>query len=109
MLGEKSRSLWFQNLSPIVGEEAIGEMLAHYPATEGGQPVTKDYLDSRLAGQSSVLRGEMSELRVEMSELRIEMSHLRVELHQQTKQLLIWIPTAMAAISGVVAFLSRFG
>jgi len=77
VLSEKSRSEIFRGLGPIIGEEAVDEMLAHYLATEGEQPVTRSHLDANLA-------------------------ELRVELHQQTKQLLIWIPTAMAAISAAV-------
>lgn len=84
MLSEKSRSEIFRGLGPIIGEEAVGEMLAHYPATEGEQPITRAHLDAKLA-------------------------ELRVELHQQTKQLLIWIPTAMAAISTATAFVARIG
>jgi hypothetical protein len=57
-------------------------MLAHFPVTESEQPVTKDYLDARLA-------------------------ELRVELHQQTKQLLIWLPGSMAAVCAVIAFVTR--
>jgi hypothetical protein len=91
VLTEKSRSQIFQGLAPIVGEEAVGEMLAHYPATEGEQPVTKDHLDARLG------------------ELRVELIELRVELHQQTKQLMVWIPTSVAAIGGVIAFIARLG
>lgn len=64
-------------------------MLAHFPATESEQPVTRDYLDLRLA------------------ELRVE---LRTEMHQTTTRLLIWIPTAMAAISGaMVALVQALG
>jgi hypothetical protein len=82
VLSEKSRSSWFQNLSPIVGEDAVGEMLAHFPVTEGEQPVTKDHLDAR-------------------------MNELRIEIHQQTKQLALWIPGSIAAIAAVIAFVAR--
>jgi hypothetical protein len=84
MLSEKSRSRIFTGFSPIVGEEAVGEMLAHYPATEGEQPVTKDHLDARL-------------------------SELRLELHKGINRILIWVPTAMAAMSGLVVALVRVG
>jgi hypothetical protein len=84
VLSERSRSQIYQGLAPIIGEEATGEMLAHYPATEGEQPITRDHLDARLA-------------------------ELRVEMHKQTRQLLIWIPTAMAAISTATTFLGRIG
>jgi hypothetical protein len=42
-------------------------MLAHYPATEGEKPVTKDHLDARMA-------------------------ELRVEMHKGMNRLLIAIP-----------------
>ena len=96
MLSEKSRSSLFQNLSPIVGEEAVGEMLAHYPATEGDKSVTEDHLDAGLG-----------ELRVEMSQLRVEMSQLRVELHREINGLLIGVPASVAGICAVIAFITR--
>ncbi len=49
MLSEKFRSSIFHGLSPLVGEEAIGEMLAPYPATPDEQPVGKGHLDAQLA------------------------------------------------------------
>jgi len=88
VLSEKSRSRIFTGFSPIVGEEAVGEMLAHYPATEGEQPVTKDHLDARLSQ---------------------EIGALRIELHKGINRILIWIPTAMAAMSGLVVALVRVG
>jgi hypothetical protein len=71
-------------------------MLAHFPVTEGEQPVTKDHLDARAF-----------ELRSDMSQLRVEMSELRVELHQEITRLLIWVPTSVAAICAVIAFVTR--
>jgi hypothetical protein len=84
VLTEKSRSQIFRGLAPIVGEEAVGEMLAHYPATEGEKPVTKDHLDARLA-------------------------ELRIEMHRGMNRLLIAIPASTAAICAVVAFVARIG
>ena len=89
MLSEKSRSALFRNLSPIVGEEAVGEMLAHFPATEGEKPVTTDYLDARL------------------SEVCVELSQLRSELHQEINRLLIGVPASVAAICAIIAFVTR--
>lgn len=37
------------SLTPIAGEEAVGEMLSNFAARETDEPVTKDYLDARLA------------------------------------------------------------
>lgn len=88
MLSEKSRRALFRNLSPIVGE-AVGEMLAHFPATEGEKPVTTDYLDARL------------------SEVRVELSQLRSELHQEINRLLIGVPASVAAICAIIAFVTR--
>jgi hypothetical protein len=57
-------------------------MLAHYPATEGEKPVTKDHLDVRMA-------------------------ELRVEMHKGMNRLLIAIPASTAAIGGLIAFIAR--
>jgi hypothetical protein len=110
VLSEKSRSSLFQNLSPIVGEEAVGEMLAHFPATGGEKPVTKDYLDVR-AGE---LRSEISELRGELhgeigglrSELREGLAQLRAA-HSESKRVMYWLPGSVAAICAAIAFITR--
>lgn len=136
MLSEKSRSSLFQNLSPIVGEQAVGEMLAHFPATEGEKPVTKDHLDARIgevrteitelrAGlQSEIggLRGEVGGLRGEIGGLRGEITALRSELRgglgtlraeldakveRETKRILYWFPGTVAAICAAIAFITR--
>jgi hypothetical protein len=124
VLSEKSRNSIYQGLTPLVGEEATAEMLAHFPSTEAQQPVTREYLDLRLAelrseiaSVESGLRGDMaaleSGLRGDMaaleSGLRSEIAALRTELHQSINRLLVWLPMAMAAIGGVAVALSRTG
>ena len=111
MLSEKSRSSLFQNLSPIVGEQAVGEMLTHFPATEGEKPVTKDHLDARIGevrGEIGGLRGEITALR---SELKGGLDTLRAELdakvETETKRILYWFPGTVAAICAAIAFITR--
>jgi hypothetical protein len=99
LLSEKSRNSIYQGFTPLVGEEATAEMLAHFPSTEAQQPVTREYLDLRLAELRSELRGEMAGLRTE----------LRTDLHQSINRLLVWLPMAMAAIAGVAVAISRSG
>lgn len=48
-ISEKSRSALYRAFTPIAGEEAVGEMLSNFAARETDEPVTKDYLDARLA------------------------------------------------------------
>ncbi|HXH57361.1 hypothetical protein [Iamia sp.] len=66
-LTERSRSALYQGLGTIIDdEEAVGEVLSHFPARDVEEPVTKDHL-----------RAEMAELRAEMAQLRAE---VRAEL-----------------------------
>jgi uncharacterized protein involved in exopolysaccharide biosynthesis len=122
----------FQNLSPIVGEQAVGEMLAHFPATEGEKPVTKDHLDARIAevrteiaevrGEVAQVRGEVGDVRAEVGglrgditalrgELKGELKSLRAELdakvEHETKRILYWFPGTVAAICAAIAFITR--
>ena len=80
-ISEKSRSAIYQALSPITGEEAVAEMLAQFPARDLDEPITRDYLDARLAG-------------------------LRVEMHQEINRLLVWVIGAMIALTGVSTTIS---
>lgn len=132
MLSEKSRSSLFQNLSPVVGEDAVAEMLAHFPATEGERPVAKEHLDARvgeLRTEIAEVRVEIAEVRVEVTEVRVEVgelrgeikamggelrgdmkalgAELRAELHSETKRLMLWLPGSIAAICAAIAFITR--
>ncbi len=49
-LTEKSRSAIYQGLSNVVDEEAVQEMLSHFPARDVEEPVTKEFLRAEMAG-----------------------------------------------------------
>lgn len=88
-LSERSRSAIYRGLSSVVeDQEAIEEMLSHFPAREVEELVTKDYL-----------RAEMAELR---SDLTTEMGGLRVELHEQIRRSVMWTTTTVIAAAGAV-------
>ncbi len=76
--------------------------LSQFPAREGEEPITRDFLRAELAELRAELRSEMSdwgngfraevagqgnELRGEMSDLRAEMAELRAELNRQGSRL----------------------
>ncbi|MDQ2649245.1 MAG: hypothetical protein M3Z03_06810 [Actinomycetota bacterium] len=54
-LTQKHRSSIYTTLSPILGEEEAEALLGEFPASEGDELVTKDFLRAELAEQSNRL------------------------------------------------------
>jgi len=79
-LSEKSRSALYLGLRNIIDEEALQEMLSHFPARDLDEPVTNDGLRASMADLRAELKGEMAEIRAEMAQIRAEMAALRAEL-----------------------------
>lgn len=87
-LQEKSRTKIYTAMAEMAGEEAAADMLAHFPAREYDDPVTKDHLDMRFA-----------ELRADLhAELHSEIGGLRVEIHDSQRTLLMWMVTTMLSL-----------
>lgn len=82
-LSERSRTTIYQALEPVVGEEAISEMLSHFPARDVEEPVTKEFL------------------RAELAEVRAELSWTRGDLHDAMHRQTMWLMGAMITISGL--------
>ena len=47
-LNTRDRSILFESLSKLADPEAVDAMLAHFPTRDVDEPLTRDYLDSRL-------------------------------------------------------------
>ena len=65
-LSQKHRVALYQHFAPSLGDEVTEALLSEFPAGDGDELVTKEYL-----------RAEMSELRVEMHQL-IDRSNVMV-------------------------------
>lgn len=84
-LSEKTRSTLFQAFCGLMDEEAVGEMLAHFPARDVEEPVTREHLDRRFAELRTELHtgiaGLRDELHTEIGGLQNQITGLRGELH----------------------------
>ena len=97
-LSEKSRSALYLGLRNIVDEEALQEMLSHFPARDLDEPVTNDGLRASMADLRAELKGEMAEIRAEMAQIRAEMAALRAELKGDITDLRAEFKGDMAAL-----------
>lgn len=79
-LDARTRSSIYQNLTPILGEHDANELMSQFPSIEADELVTKQFL-----------RAELAELRAEW----------RADLHRQT----IWLGSAVAASTALLATL----
>ena len=92
---ERSRAILYRRLSETVrDEQAVQELLSHFPAAEGDELVTKQFLRAEVA----TVRTEIAGVR---TELHTEISGLRVEMHQGFRRTQAWMVGTMIALSSV--------
>ncbi len=88
-LSGRSRAALYQSLSEIIDEEAVEEMLSHFPSRDLDEPITRGHLDTSVA-----------ELRVEVARLRGE---LREEIQTSARRSTQWMIGTMFALNGSLA------
>jgi len=91
-LSQKHRSVLYDHFAPLVGDDAAEALMAEFPATEGGQLVTRDHLRAQLAEIRTEIAGVESRLRADFADLRADFADLRGEVR-----------TEMAAFRGDLA------
>jgi hypothetical protein len=84
-LTERSRAVLYRRLTTVIeDEEAVGEMLSNFPATDAERPATKDYVDK--VG-----------------------SDLRAEMQKGFNRLLMWMIALDVAMVGLLLNIPRKG
>lgn len=84
-LSERSRAVLYRRLTTVIeDEEAVGEMLSNFPATDLERPATKDFV-------------------------RAEVGELRSEMYKLHNRLLMWTVTLDIAMIGLLLGLFRKG
>lgn len=102
-LSERSRSALYAALSQTIEEEAVAEMLAHFPARDVEEPVTREHLDRRIAELRGELHAEIAGVRTEIADLRGE---LRTEIAAAANRTIIWLVATILAAAGLVVSLT---
>lgn len=104
---ERSRNVLYRRLTETVrDEQAVQELMSHFPATEGEAPASEALVRTEIAG----VRTEIADVRTEIAELRTELrtglAELRTEVHQLMQTQLRWVVGTMVAMSSIqMAFL----
>ncbi len=83
-LSAQHRSILYTEFVERLGPDVTEAFLAEFPAREGDEPITRDFLRAELSVTRGELRGEMADLR---GELRGEMADLRGDLNAQMADL----------------------
>ncbi len=86
-LTEKHRNEIYRHLAPTWGDDVTQAFLSQFPAREGEEPITRDFLRAELADLRTNMSDLRGELRTEMAGLRTEMSDLRGELKADVAEL----------------------
>ena len=102
-LSQRSRTaLYLGSTEVIADEEAVEEMLSHFPSRDLDEPVTKEFHRAEVAD----IRVEMADIRVEISglrgELHTEVSGLRAEMHQGFQRLTLAMVGSMISLAAVI-------
>jgi hypothetical protein len=116
-LSEKSRTRIYLGLEPMLGEEATAEMLAYFPARDGDEPATEEFVRAEIAA----LRGSMETLEANTearfadlrgsteagfaelrgsTEARIET--LRADMHAALHRMVFALVAVIAAATGII-------
>jgi hypothetical protein len=73
-LSQKHRNVLFDFLSPRVGEETAEALMAEFPAAEGKELVTKEFLRAELAELRTEVHDEIGSLRADTAALKSDLT-----------------------------------
>ncbi len=95
-LSQRSRSAIYAGLKDLVDEEAVEEMLSHFPVRDLDEPVTQGFV-----------RAEIADVRAEIADVRVEIAELRAEMHQGfQRMMLVTLTTTVALGAALIAAFS---
>ncbi|MHB1139986.1 MAG: hypothetical protein ACYC2O_13605, partial [Microthrixaceae bacterium] len=81
-LSQRSRTALFLGLTELIAdEEAVEEMLSHFPSRDLDEPVTKEFLRAEISDVRAEISGGHAEMHAMGGDLRAETSSLRSEMH----------------------------
>jgi hypothetical protein len=114
-LTERSRSALYQGLTDVIQDEvAVGELLSYFPARDGEEPATKEFVAAQIAGlRTDVIGGDASiradlggeiaglrtELRVGLAELE---SRLTAQMAAMQRTMIQWTLGSMVSLVALV-------
>ena len=109
-LNTRDRSVLFESLSKLADPEAVDAMLAHFPTRDVDEPLTRDYLDSRLIEfREEVRLAILTEFRAFDAKLASldarltsEIGSLRQYMEAQFRRSLQWTVATMIALATVI-------
>jgi hypothetical protein len=90
-MSEKTRTTIYRGLEPLLGEEAVGEMLSHFPARDVEEPATKEFVRAEIAG------------------VRAEIAGVRALVESTARRQTIWLVSAVMAGAGLLAAVDVLG
>jgi len=99
---EKHRNVLYKHFVDELGEEATQAMLAHFPARDVEEPVTR----ADLAAAATDLRAEITtattELREEIHEVSLGLESLRTEMHRLLNRQIVALTTVIGIAVAVI-------
>lgn len=105
-LSAQHRSILYTEFVERLGPDVTEAFLAEFPAREGDEPITRDFLRAELSVTRGELRGEMADLRGDLngqmaglaSTLRGEMTDLSNDLRTDLGGQMMQLQLAVAAL-----------
>lgn len=110
-LSAQHRSILYTEFVERLGPDVTEAFLAEFPAREGDEPITRDFLRAELSVTRGELRGEMADLRGDLngqmaglaSTLRGEMTDLSNDLRTDLGGQMMHLQLAVAALETRIA------
>jgi hypothetical protein len=102
VLDARSRSSIYQKLVPTLGEDDANTLMSQFPSVEADELVTKQFLRAELAEFRSDVRSEFADV---LREFRGELAELRLEMHREMHRQTVWLGSALAGATALLATL----
>lgn len=99
-LTTRQRRFLYAAIAPAIGTEEADLLLDQFPAREGDELITRDYLAARLAE----VRAEVAEFR---AETRAEVADFRAEVARMENRLYVAMVGIAVVMVGVISALTR--
>lgn len=99
---EKYRNVLYKHFVDELGEEATQAMLAHFPARDIEEPVTRADLAAAATDLRSELTTATTELRGEIHKVSLGLESLRTEMHRLLNRQLVALTTVIGIAVGII-------
>ena len=113
-LTQQHRNVVYNAWVPDLGEEVAEALISHFPARDLDEPVTKEFVEVKIAEVRTEIAGVRTEVADLRGEMRAESGKVRTEMHQEIgglrkdlQHVLMWMVGAVFTSAGFSLAISQ--